>query len=130
MISLFVRTSECVFVYCFVLSSRRRHTRCALLSVVQTCTLPIYKTPDWSLRSDESQLLEVIDVVTLHQRNAKEQEISTTIRSSSRWAGWIGIPPDHIYRKLSDKAGQYAELVRQAKVPYVLGVFEIGRAHV
>src|SRR3546814_15701871 len=60
---------------------------------------------------------------SLHQRNAKEQEISTSIRSSSRWAGWIGIPPDHIYRKLSDKAGQYAELVRQAKVPYVLGVF-------
>ncbi len=81
------------------------------------------QTPDWSLFDDGLQLLEVIDVLTLHQRNAKEQEISTSIRSSSRWAGWITIPPDHIYRKLSDKAGQYAELVRKAKVPYVLGVF-------
>src|SRR3546814_8366793 len=30
----------CVVVL-FVLSSRRRHTRCALVSVVQTCALPI-----------------------------------------------------------------------------------------
>src|SRR3546814_8558480 len=28
----------CVFVF----SSRRRHTRCALVTVVQTCALPIY----------------------------------------------------------------------------------------
>jgi len=68
-------------------------------------------------------LLEVIDVVTLHQRNEKEQEISASVHSSGLWSGWIGIPPDHIYRKLSDKAGQYSELVRQAEVPYVLGVF-------
>src|SRR3546814_12516262 len=83
------------------------------------------KTPDWSLRSEESQLLEVIDVVTLHQRNAKEQEISTSISSSSRWAGWIGIPPDHLYRKLSEKDGQYAELVRQDKEPIILGGFGV-----
>src|SRR3546814_3278953 len=42
------------------------------------------KTPDWSLRREESQLLEVIDVVTLLQRNAKEQQISTSIRSRDR----------------------------------------------
>src|SRR3546814_14913344 len=27
---------------CFFFSSRRRHTRCALVTVVQTCALPIY----------------------------------------------------------------------------------------
>src|SRR3546814_1045494 len=32
-----------VFVYvCFFFSSRRRHTRCALVTGVQTCALPIY----------------------------------------------------------------------------------------
>jgi hypothetical protein len=81
------------------------------------------KTPDWSLCGEDSRLLEVIDVVTLHQRNEKEQEISASVRSSGSWSGWIGIPPDHIYRNLSDKAGQYSELVRKAGVPYVLGVF-------
>src|SRR3546814_5196191 len=28
---------------CFLFSSRRRHTRCALVTGVQTCALPIYK---------------------------------------------------------------------------------------
>src|SRR3546814_1496076 len=35
----FCRVS-CV-VLCFVFSGRRRHTRCALVTVVQTCALPI-----------------------------------------------------------------------------------------
>src|SRR3546814_5324624 len=30
-----------MFVGCFVFSSRRRHTRCALVTGVQTCALPI-----------------------------------------------------------------------------------------
>lgn len=81
------------------------------------------KTPDWSLHSDEYQLLEIIDVLTLHQRNEKEKEISTSILSNGSWAGWIGIPPDHIYRKLTDKVGQYSELVCKAKVPFILAVF-------
>src|SRR3546814_16006900 len=29
-------------IYCFFFSSRRRHTRCALVTGVQTCALPIY----------------------------------------------------------------------------------------
>src|SRR3546814_18828666 len=29
-------------MYCFFFSSRRRHTRCALVTGVQTCALPIY----------------------------------------------------------------------------------------
>src|SRR3546814_15762305 len=31
------------FVFCFFFSSRRRHTRCALVTGVQTCALPIYR---------------------------------------------------------------------------------------
>src|SRR3546814_9095378 len=31
-----------VFVFLFFFSSRRRHTRCALVTGVQTCALPIY----------------------------------------------------------------------------------------
>src|SRR3546814_11879688 len=30
---------------CFFFSSRRRHTRCALVTGVQTCALPIYSFP-------------------------------------------------------------------------------------
>src|SRR3546814_9751936 len=31
-----------IFVVCFFFSSRRRHTRCALVTGVQTCALPIW----------------------------------------------------------------------------------------
>src|SRR3546814_12490021 len=36
--------SRCV-TYCFFFSSRRRHTRCALVTGVQTCALPIFSGP-------------------------------------------------------------------------------------
>src|SRR3546814_2023424 len=39
--------SLCLFVFFF--SSRRRHTRCALVTGVQTCALPILR-PDYSIR--------------------------------------------------------------------------------
>src|SRR3546814_5225180 len=36
--------TSCAFVYViFFFSSRRRHTRCALVTGVQTCALPIYR---------------------------------------------------------------------------------------
>src|SRR3546814_6812707 len=40
MYSLPVAVLFCILV-CFFLSSRRRHTRCALVTGVQTCALPI-----------------------------------------------------------------------------------------
>src|SRR3546814_8015302 len=33
------------WLYVFFFSSRRRHTRCALVTGVQTCALPIYPRP-------------------------------------------------------------------------------------
>src|SRR3546814_380558 len=33
---------DCIWIWVFVFSSRRRHTRCALVTGVQTCALPIY----------------------------------------------------------------------------------------
>src|SRR3546814_5167016 len=39
----------CVWLFCF--SSRRRHTRCALVTGVQTCALPISLLPDLRRRA-------------------------------------------------------------------------------
>src|SRR3546814_1415481 len=41
-----------LFIYCtvFFVSSRRRHTKCALVTGVQTCALPILIHPIWSNR--------------------------------------------------------------------------------
>src|SRR3546814_8563793 len=44
-------------MYCFCFSSRRRHTRCALVTGVQTCALPICDRPlaaPWHEWSEET----------------------------------------------------------------------------
>lgn len=80
-------------------------------------------TPDWSLVSTEGSTLEVLDVTTVHQRHEKDTEIRNALGASARWTGWITVPPDHIYRKLSDKAGQYSRVARDSALPYVLAVY-------
>src|SRR3546814_16630055 len=45
------------YVICFFFSSRRRHTRCALVTGVQTCALPI------SYRFDHSPVLGGVNMV-------------------------------------------------------------------
>src|SRR3546814_7426761 len=47
-------------MYCFFFASRRRHTRCALVTGVQTCALPIstlYGSPD-AIRGAVRQALD------------------------------------------------------------------------
>src|SRR3546814_2073930 len=61
MVLIVVLTSCCVvhfllcrfssFLFCFFFSSRRRHTRCALVTGVQTCALPICAVSDKSCTS-------------------------------------------------------------------------------
>src|SRR3546814_7800180 len=46
--------SRCVCLICFFFSSRRRHTRCALVTGVQTCALPISTAADGH-REDEKR---------------------------------------------------------------------------
>src|SRR3546814_6613017 len=43
-------------VFCFFFSSRRRHTRCALVTGVQTCALPIF-----TIRSTPTGILRLFD---------------------------------------------------------------------
>src|SRR3546814_6794889 len=44
MVLLYVVSDIVVCLFCFFFSSRRRHTRCALVTGVQTCALPIFAT--------------------------------------------------------------------------------------
>jgi hypothetical protein len=81
------------------------------------------QTPDWCLKNSVGSPIEIVDVVTLHQQYDRDLEISTTIRRAQQWTGWITIPPDHIFRKLDNKAGQYSKMARQNSLSYVLAVF-------
>src|SRR3546814_15135313 len=47
--------------FAFFFSSRRRHTRCALVTGVQTCALPISKTGDFAHNLDDVDLLGGVD---------------------------------------------------------------------
>src|SRR3546814_8631292 len=80
----------CSFVFClylfFFFSSRRRHTRCALVTGVQTCALPIFGT-----HTDSSSGLEstMISSIRLTERKRSEErrvgkECASTCRS--RWS--------------------------------------------
>src|SRR3546814_8855697 len=44
----------CLCCVCFFFSSRRRHTRCALVTGVQTCALPIF---GWSPKAVEAPII-------------------------------------------------------------------------
>src|SRR3546814_10229304 len=60
----------CLFLL-FFFSSRSRHTRCALVTGVQTCALPIYQVGEREVRNDlpvRLQTLEPVDVVAVEVR--------------------------------------------------------------
>src|SRR3546814_6305154 len=86
---------------CFVFSSRRRHTRCALVTGVQTCALPI------------STSVPLTD--TVHSRSRKPSpsrcgSSSCTSRSGSRKvASFIGLSS---FERSSDRRGDEDALVR------------------
>src|SRR3546814_9248462 len=49
----------------FFFSSRRRHTRCALVTGVQTCALPISCTLDQKLLAPRAATTEVTSILSL-----------------------------------------------------------------
>lgn len=81
------------------------------------------KTPDWVVLDNEGSPIETVDVFTLHQRREKGDEMAGAFREGQIWSGWIGIPPDHIYRKLEEKGNIYAAEPEVMNLPYVLAVF-------
>src|SRR3546814_4954887 len=84
-----------IYVFLFFFSSRRRHTRCALVTGVQTCALPIYQT-NWALPKPSRQ--SVHNLITPSDEVAKRQ------------AGLFGLS-DHL-KRLSAYGDSLEELGR------------------
>src|SRR3546814_6160049 len=71
----------CSFLFCFFFfSSRRRHTRCALVTGVQTCALPIYASTTLMIDT-------LTKVVEAFERNGIELIGENTRRSEERRVG-------------------------------------------
>src|SRR3546814_8992851 len=66
-------------VFCFFFSSRRRHTRCALVTGVQTCALPICM-PALNARGVGDLIVE-IEVETPTRLSARQKELLEEFRS-------------------------------------------------
>src|SRR3546814_10100851 len=61
----------CVY-FCFFFSSRRRHTRCALVTGVQTCALPIFADAQLLLRVGHGRRADPIDGGALVRHGARQ----------------------------------------------------------
>src|SRR3546814_8091035 len=69
---------------CFFFSSRRRHTRCALVTGVQTCALPIY-TPGVTVLCRESTATQ--DAAE-HPMSAQGDELDSTTIFENVFIPW------------------------------------------
>src|SRR3546814_6205303 len=79
---------RCLLLFCFF-SSRRRHTRCALVTGVQTCALPIFSfiaqaAADWFTRQLGSS----------NGAPAREYLAKRGISEATRKAFGFGLAPD------------------------------------
>lgn len=81
------------------------------------------KTPDWVVLGKSGEVEEILDVVTLHQRRDKDLEIGQAISAGRAWAGWVTLPPNHIYSKIQSKAETYADLAARIHSPYTVCLF-------
>src|SRR3546814_13995228 len=95
----------------FFFSSRRRHTRCALVTGVQTCALPISR--EALARSDWPAALAAIKAMGEEQR------------SGSRWT-WFAA---RLTELTGDKAGAQALYRAAAREPDFPGLLAAHRPH-
>jgi hypothetical protein len=81
------------------------------------------QTPDWVVRDSDDQVIEIVDVYTLHQRRETDVQISKGLSFRGSWAGWVTIPPNHLFSKIQQKGNAYTKLIEKLGVPYVVAVF-------
>src|SRR3546814_9659952 len=99
--------NSCVFIF-FFFSSRRRHTRCALVTGVQTCALPICIGPP-SVTDSYLNIPNIIAAAEITHADAIHPGYGF-LSENARFAEivelhklvWIGPKPEHI-RIMGDK---------------------------
>src|SRR3546814_16513915 len=94
---------RCYVLFLFFFSSRRRHTRCALVTGVQTCALPIFE--DTYVGSDPKALLVGRDAYI--EAGGRVDLDLFTDSTTERW-----IDGDLLNRLVADKLAAAAEALR------------------
>src|SRR3546814_8888977 len=88
----------------FFFSSRRRHTRCALVTGVQTCALPIFILGELAPDAGSTRLGTNVAVAYFDQMRAQLDEDATladVISPGSEWVA-IGGARKHVMSYLGD----------------------------
>src|SRR3546814_3170961 len=75
------------FMYVFFFSSRRRHTRCALVTGVQTCALPISSGHD--SRQVILALNSAVEVLKRQNRPGADDQLVEMLESSAEYLNEI-----------------------------------------
>src|SRR3546814_8071415 len=115
---------------CFFFSSRRRHTRCALVTGVQTCALPIFTI---HLADEERHVtLPFLRQQIKKSRDRANMCLADFIDPAGDWMGGFavglhGLEP-HSERFRADK-DDYSDILLKARADRFAEAFEIGRAH-
>src|SRR3546814_5358095 len=116
-------------MYFFFFSSRRRHTRCALVTGVQTCALPISILSGKPERIDAvaavaretyPESVEEVDAQIAAYRGEKEKMRLAELRTERFWQGWSG----------QGELGASTSSGNSESVGVTAGLQQIGRAHV
>src|SRR3546814_18377425 len=102
----------------FFFSSRRRHTRCALVTGVQTCALPIYRLN----KSNGARVKEAVDLATGNYAPAGKPSLASV--SAARRGGAKALVAH------ADKGGAFAWAVMSQTLAYAASLVpeKIGRA--
>src|SRR3546814_6630081 len=122
-----VRSCTLLCFFLFFFSSRRRHTRCALVTGVQTCALPIWAPPTTGSRPDPSP------AAMPPQRSVRSSKPATRTASSSnadvRTFRSAGSLCGDLWLRGAHPLGRGRELLQGSES---LGIhpLQIGRAHV
>src|SRR3546814_992920 len=123
-------TRMCYF--CFFFSSRRRHTRCTLVTGVQTCALPISNF-DAQRRERGQPTVSELDgadrfSVATHMRG----DVAAPVIYTATALDYLSIDRDKfdVVAALGNSMGWYSALACAGAVSVEDGFRKIGRAHV
>src|SRR3546814_8295328 len=86
---ILMRVSVWFYNVVFFFSSRRRHTRCALVTGVQTCALPICSTRSTTVRLSQPRTTSATNCpAPLRQGRSEERRVGKECVSTcrSRWS--------------------------------------------
>src|SRR3546814_10311620 len=92
------------FLFIVFFSSRRRHTRCALVTGVQTCALPISRRPFASHQEPSRSMLKKPDLID--SENAVSLILDEPSSPSSPPRSWRGDPDENPCRSEERRVGK------------------------